>query len=181
MKIYLHILLFLACNLAFGGDARKVERIFLILQTGAPGQTHTITEADLNAYLAEELAKQSQQPVKEFSVILLEGTFSANATVDMDDVELDEDSMMTMLFRSVLSGEQLVFLKGKVTTSNHVGRYETLEASLNGVTIPSSLVNMLLGSLGKRLEPPIDPTKPFDLPYGIREARLLPGKLVISN
>ena len=49
------------------------------------------------------------------------------------------------------------------------------------MALPIELVNEILISLGKGLDPPLDPTSPFPMPYGIRSVIVSPGQVTLET
>lgn len=163
-------------------DADKVRRVFYELENN-PGANLRLEleEADLNAFLAEQLIENPQDGVEQLTVQLKPGSFITQLKVDMDKIEMQDDSLSATLFRNLLQGVQDVMLEGVLDVQNGIGRYSTQKASLNDVPLPASLVDSLLQSLGKKQEPPFDPTEPFSMPYDIQSVEFLAGKVVIRN
>ena len=85
----------------------------------------------------------------------------------MDQIDLGESSLTAVLMRSLFSGEQTLEVEGQLEARNGQGEYTAQRAKLNGMPVPLALLNTLLKTLGDRVEPPFDATRPFPLPYGI--------------
>lgn len=161
--------------------SNKLIQFLLDLQKGLePDQEYVIPEADLNEYLKHEAETRRISAVREISVRLYEGAFETDILVDADQLDLS-DSMSGKLLGSMLSGDQEIFLRGTLTTQDRKILYETEAASLNGVELPPSMIDLLLRSLGQQQEPPIDPTRPVPLPTGVQDLQLLEGKVVIRS
>ncbi len=142
---------------------------------------HLILEPDLNAFLAHEILVQRPPAVERVSVSLRpDNRFVTRIRVDLDDVSVG-DSSIGSLFKALMSGSQDLEVEGRLQTANGSGTYEIEGASLNGIPIPATLVNAILRSVGARLDPPFDPTAPFQLDHGIQSVRIESGRAVIET
>jgi hypothetical protein len=167
--------------LAAQDDENSVAVFLRGLEDGLePGESYRVTEADLNRFMLEEIERQRVAAVESITVKLLPGRFQADLAVDLDQLEKGENNSAA-LFQSMFRGVQKLALEGKVEATEGVATYETIRASLNGVPIPASVVDLLLKSVGKKQEPPFDPTEPFPLPRGIDSIRLVSGAAEIAG
>jgi hypothetical protein len=161
------------------GEAERAEKIFIELLTNPEkGQSHTLREEDLNAYISRELDRQPLRGIRELTVKLNEGTFTTDATVDFEDVEL---SGYLEYIENLIEGPQRLTLEGVLEISEGVGTYRTEGAWLNGIPLPASIVDTLLSTLGRRQTPPFDPTEPFEAPFGISRLEIKSGSAILSK
>ncbi|RPI27818.1 MAG: hypothetical protein EHM61_07165 [Acidobacteria bacterium] len=144
-------------------------------------RTYTLTEPDLNAYLAAKIAERPRKDVESLKVEMKEGFFTTHILVDFDQVEIKGDSMTKTLVKAILHGKQTIEVDGRLQTDNGKGTYQVERASLNGMPLPSALVNSILSSVGRRQDPPFDPIEPFDLPYALKTVKVTPGKAVLET
>lgn len=170
-----------------GGDGSLVAGILAqIVYQSRSGQTretaYTIQEPDLNAFLKDQLDLQQPAGLEKVAVELLPAdSFITWLTVDMDQIDLGNGSFSGILLGSLLSGKQTLELEGQLEARNGQGTYTARRAELNGTSIPLPLLNTLLVMVGKRLEPPFDPTKPFRLPYGVNSIHVSQGEAVLKT
>jgi len=144
-------------------------------------RTYTLTESDLNAYLAAKMKERPQRDVESLTVQMKEGFFTTHLKVDFDRVEIKGDSMTETLVRTILRGKQTIDVDGRLVTENGKGTYHVDRASLSGIPLPPSLVNSILSSVGRRQDPPFDPTEPFDLPYSLKTIRVTSKKAILET
>jgi len=144
-------------------------------------RTYTLTEPDLNAYLAAKIAERPRKDVESLKVEMKEGFFTTHILVDFDQVEIKGDSMTKTLVKAILHGKQTIEVDGRLQTDNGKGTYQVERASLNGMPLPSGLVSSILSSVGRRQDPPFDPIEPFDLPYALKTVKVTPGKAVLET
>ncbi len=164
----------------------KVTRILEELrdndeQGTVPNRTYELTEEELNAYLSAQLYQQDQKAVESIALLLKEGTFLTRIEVDVDELQFQGDDVTTGYLRLVLKGIQTLEIEGKLEAENGLATYRVQEARLSGIPVPARLVNNLLSSLGKKNDPPFDPTQPFEMPYGIQSFTFQPGKVLMET
>ncbi len=164
----------------------KVTRILEELrendeQGTVPNRTYELTEGELNAYLSAQLHQQHQKAVESIALLIKEGTFLTRVEVNVDELQFPGDDVTTGYLRLLLKGIQTLEIEGKLETENGLATYRVQEARLSGFSIPARLVNSLMSSLGKKNDPPFDPTQPFEMPYGIQSFTFQPGKVMMET
>lgn len=135
------------------------------------------TGEELNAFADAVIQGEKRLGVEKLRLGLKQDGFSARAVINMDEVQLS--GIAFRMFRAVMSGMQTLEAEGKFTTANGKGVCKITSSSFNNLPVPAWLVNAVIGYLGKRQPPHIDISEPFDLPYGIRDVKLIPDKLVL--
>jgi hypothetical protein len=163
----------------------KLQRIVALGNTprakAAPVQNTQVTDVEVNAYL--KFHAQEQIPVGVVDPMIFangDGIVSGTALVDLDAVRTQKqrgwlDPM------GYLTGKLPLSARGRLTTTNGVGRFQLESAELSGVTIPKTLVQELLSFYSKTPENPagINMDDPFELPAQIREIRVAAGSATI--
>lgn len=167
-------------------SAERVEKVLEEIEADYESgkrnsRTYVVSEADLNAFLAARVQEEQRKGVEGIQVRLGNRAFVTELDLNMDELELKDDAMTLALFRSVLSGRRKLEVEGDLTTLDGKGRFEVRAARLNGVSLPPALLTLILSTVGKQLDPPFDPTEPFDLPYGIEEIQVEPRKVTIRT
>ena len=163
----------------------KLQRIVTIGNTprakAAPPQNTQVTDTEVNAYL--KFHAQEQIPVGVVDPMIFangNGVVSGQATVDLDAVRTQKQrGWLDPL--SYKTGRLPLTARGRLTTTNGVGRFQLESAELSGVTIPKTLVQELLTYYSKSPENPngINMDDPFELPAQIREIRVAAGAATI--
>jgi hypothetical protein len=166
--------------------AQRVEKMLDELETRQQAKdtdkkSYTLTESDLNDYLAAKIKERPRKDVESMRVAMKEGFFTTFLTVDLDQVEVKGDSMSKSLLKALLHGKQTIEVDGRLKTDNGKGTYEVERASLNGMPLPPSFVNSILSAVGRQQDPPFDPMEPFDLPYGMKSVKVTPGKALLET
>lgn len=166
--------------------AEKVEQVFAEIESNhqngdKTSRTYRLTDTELNAYLQAQLREQEQPGVEQFSVSLVRGGFVTLAKVDTNELSLPQDSASALLLYTLFSGKQTLEAEGDFQARNGKGVYRVRWAKLNGRSIPPSIANGLLSSMGKKQEPPFDPTEPFEMPWGIDSVDCHPDYVTIRT
>ena len=164
----------------------KVTRILEELknndqQSTVPNKSYEVTENELNAYLMAQLYQQDQKAVESIDLLLKEGTFLTRVEVNTDELHIKGDDATIGYLKLLLRGTQTLEVEGKLQAADGLASYLVQEARLSGITLPAPWVNSLLSSLGKRNNPPFDPTEPFEMPYGIQSVTFQPGKVMMAT
>lgn len=181
-SFFILLLLLSQSSVAWAADAARVEKVIAELEHGARrGMEFEIRERDLNAFLRRQMELERASAVDEIHVTLLNGSFRSDMTVDLDQVEIEDPSLTSNLFLSLFKGRQKLRLEGKLSVRNGTGTYHTENAWLNGMPLPAAVVDSLIRILGKKQDPPFDPTRPFPMPFGIQSIRFEPGLAIIRN
>ncbi len=164
----------------------KVTRILEELknndqQITVPKRTYELTEKELNAYLSAQLYQQDQKAVESIDLLIKEGTFLTRVEVNTDELQVKGDDGTIGYLRLLLRGTQTLEVEGKLQAADGLASYLVQEARLSGISLPAPWVNSLLSSLGKKNNPPFDPTEPFEMPYGIQSVTFHPGKVMMET
>ncbi len=149
-------------------------------------KSYFLTHEDLNALLELELAKAQvhgqAEAVESIRIEFLEqNRFTTHMTADMDKVSMSDNSLIFSLFRGLFSGDQKIEVEGELKTANGKGRYSVTRSRINGISVPTSVMQLMLSRLGSQLDPPFDPTESFELRFGIREVEISSGLVTLHT
>lgn len=166
--------------------AEKVQRVLEEMEARhregkVPTKSYLLSEEEINAYLEVKLRERERKEVEAFTVRLKQQSFVAVMKINMDEVQLKADSMTVQLFKALLSGHPTLEVEGRLQVKNGKGTYSVERARLNDIPVPAPLVNLILSAVGKKQNPPFDPTEPFEMPYGITSVDTAPGRVVIRT
>ena len=147
----------------------------------APART-TVTEPELNGYLAIEVAADLPAGVVAPSVSMLgAGRAIGRATVDLDRVrrELGATSVLNPL--SYLRGQLPVVATGTLRTGDGVARLQFESATVGGVRVPKLVLQQIVShySKSRRFPSGISLDDPFTLPARIREIHVERGLAIV--
>jgi hypothetical protein len=145
-----------------------------------PNQT-TLTERELNAFLAYEAGEHLPQGVVEPAIAITGGgRVSGRAIVDLDAVrrQKQRNSLDPLGYAT---GRLPVTAAGLLKTSDGVGRFELESATIANIPIPKPLLQEIVTYYSRTPENPtgISLDDPFKLPSRIREIHVEPGRAVV--
>jgi hypothetical protein len=164
---------------------RLQQKIDLIAERGliprpVPLRT-TVTEAEINAYLAVYGKTQLPAGVVEPRLAILgSDRVSGRATVDLDEVRRS-GSGGWFDPASYLTGQVPVSAQGVLRTSNGVARFQLESAQLAGITIPRTILQQIIAHYSRTPDYPhgVNLDDPFPLPAGIRQIDMRRGQATV--
>jgi hypothetical protein len=142
----------------------------------------TVTEKELNAYLALEAISDLPKGVVNPTVSILgDGRLSGRAVVDLDAVRKESPPRSLLDPKNLLIGRLPIAATGVLTTSNGVGRFELESASVGGLPLPKFLLQEILSYYSRSAERPggLSLDDPFALPVRIREIQVGRGQAIV--
>jgi hypothetical protein len=145
-------------------------------------QRTTVTENELNAYLALEALEDLPKGVVNPTVsILAGGRLSGRAVVDLDAVRRESPPKSLLDPKNLLIGRLPIAATGVLTTSNGVGRFALESASVGGLPIPKVLLQEIVSHYSRTAEKPegLNLDDPFTLPVRIREIQVSRGQAIV--
>jgi hypothetical protein len=168
-------------------DAEQLKQKVAAIQSHAergsrqPRRT-TVTEIELNSYLAFDAKEQLPTGVVEPS-ITIEGTgrVSGRAVVDLDAVRKQKAPSSLLDPMNYLTGRLPVTATGVLTTANGVGHFELESASVSSLPIPKFFLQEIVSFYSRTAQNPagVSLDDPFALPSRIREIQVQRGQAII--
>ena len=174
---------------AFGAPneaAARVEQLLQRLETQSKSsdsrpETYVLGEEDLNAFLAFRLRKYNPKGVESVRVFFRQDRLLVQADVDLSQVVSSRKAPEAGLLAALLGGRHQVEVDGILEVEDGRGRYRLVGLSLDGVTFPAMLLDSLMDRLIEATQLPVDPRKPFTMPYGIKDVTISPGRATIQT
>jgi hypothetical protein len=162
------------------------QKVAAILQASdlprrAPLRT-TVTEPEVNAYLAFDARNELPAGVVEPAVTILgTGRVAGRAIVDLDEVRKQKKPTSMFDPVSYLTGRVPVQATGVLTTSNGVGRFQLESATVGGVPVPKMVLQEIVSHYSRTAQNPsgINLDDPFPLPSRIREIQVERGHAIV--
>ena len=168
-------------------DAEVLKQKFAAISNRAearvrrPART-TLTEKEVNAYLAYETADDLPAGVVEPTLSILGADrVTGRAVVDLDQVRKERNPTSLLDPVRYLRGRLQVSATGLVHAINGMASFELEAADVAGVPIPKFLLQEILSYYSRSPERPsgISLDDRFALPAGIREIQVLRGQAVV--
>jgi hypothetical protein len=144
--------------------------------------TTTVTEQEVNAYLALEAAAGLPSGVVDPRISILGGNrVTGRAVVDLDRVRQQRNPTSLLDPARYLRGRLMVKATGLVRASGGRAQFDLESADIAGVPIPKFLLQEIVAYYSRSPEWPsgIDLDEPIALPAGIRELQVLTGRAVV--
>jgi hypothetical protein len=168
-------------------DAFKVKVTEISRRGGAApaaadhGRT-TLTESEVNGYLAVEVADDLPSGVVSPTVSLLgQGRTTGQAVVDLDRVRQGMGATSVLNPLSYLRGRLPVAATGTIESKDGVARLQFESATVAGVPVPKFVIQQIVGyySKSERYPSGVNIDDPFTLPARIREIKVERGHAIV--
>ncbi len=169
-------------------DADYVEQMLARMEQrlksgrAAADGTVVVTERQLNSYVTLALGPTLPAGVSGLQLRLAKDRLGASALVDLDRVKAQLPKGATSGLLMFLGGTLPVELYGRLATANGQGRIDLEQATVGGVSLPTSLVAQIVSMSTKNAAHPqgFDILAPFPLPWSARQLRLEPGRALLD-
>lgn len=138
-------------------------------------QSLEVFEPELEAYVQTSMKKDIPVKLESIRVHLTPGSIAADARLT-----IPPGSTGNMLVDALVSGTHNMFIKGKLVGSRRVGKFDLQEVAVDGLPVPSILIDALLKRFVKPRYPNVDLKEPFDLPWGIDAIDVAQSKAKIT-
>lgn len=178
--------------LAAPAGSDKMEGVVELVERNRPGhdgslrarglaaQDLTLTEAEVNAYLADRLPRKVKEVrrasahFKEGHVVEGEASLSL-AAGGLDRLPGDTPTFVKMTLEKLLKSDNTVEVEALFTSAKGKGFVQIRRVKLNGIRVPESFVRELMEFAGAKARPPVDFNRLFELPNGLEKVEILPG------
>jgi hypothetical protein len=168
-----------AQNEASEATAKVLEKkIEMVKAAGAAGSRRTretveVFEVELESYVLYGLRDDIPARLDSIDVQLTDGAISADTKITFPS-----DST-TSLVDILLAGTHSFFVKAKLVASAGQGRFDLQEVKVDGIPVPTILVESLIEKYVKPKYPKVNIREPFMMPWGIESLIITPGKTTI--
>lgn len=139
-----------------------------------------IPEDDLNLYIEDDLQKHPRFGIKKAKVHLRNNnTLSADSVVDFEAVREEDRSLMLRLVSWFLRGDQKLHTEAQFFFEGRSMTYRIDKCTLNDTSLSPRLAEKVVEIIARRQDPPLDTTKPIELPPTIRDVKFQNALLII--
>jgi hypothetical protein len=141
--------------------------------TDAASQEIEVSEAELESYVLFSLREKIPVQMDSIDVQLGEGTVGSDAQVTFSKTTGNP------VVDALIGGTHNLFVKGRLSGSERTGKFDLEEIRVDGIPVPKVLIETLFNKYVKPEYPEADLKEPFELPWGIDQVTLAPGKATI--
>jgi hypothetical protein len=138
-------------------------------------QSLDVLEPELEAYVQTSMKKDIPVQLESIKVRLTPGTVAADARLT-----IPPGSTGNMLVDAIIGGTHNLLIKGKLTASRRIGKFDLQDLTVDGIPVPNILIDVLLKKYVKPKYPNVDLKEPFDLPWGIDAIQVMQSKAKIT-
>jgi hypothetical protein len=164
---------------AAGSAAEKLRRIQEASTNGAAGFATEFSETEVNSYLAYEMQPNYPAEISGIQVRFLPSRILGTAVVDFDKAKANRPSpggMTDYLFW----GTHTVAAEGTFSAVDGVGHFDLESVSLDGVTLPQTMVDLLIETFLKPRYPRLALDAPFLLPNSVDRVQVMRGSIQVE-
>jgi hypothetical protein len=167
---------------AFKVKVAEITRRGGVTATAAARARTTVTESEVNSYLAVEVADDLPSGVVSPTVTLLgQGRTKGQAVVDLDRVRQGMGATSALNPLSYLRGRLPVVATGTIESRDGIARLQFESASVSGVPVPKFVIQQIVGYYSRSAHYPsgVNLDEPFTLPARIREIQVERGQAIV--
>jgi hypothetical protein len=146
------------------------------------GRRTTVTETEVNAYLAFDAKPQLPAGVVDPAVTILgTGRVTGRAVVDLDAVRAAKNPTSLLDPMNYLFGKVPVTATGVLTTGKGIGHFNLESAAIGRIPVPKLILQEIVSYYSRTPQNPagIGLDDPFELPSKIREIQVQRGQAII--
>ena len=133
-----------------------------------------ISDSELESYLLYSLKDDIPAQIDSADVQLEQDTVGLDT-----QITLSQNATGNAMVDALVGGTHSLFLKGKLAGEQGRGKFDLQEVRVDGIPVPNILIQTLIKKYVKPKYPDADLNEPFDLPWGIEELKLEPGKATV--
>jgi hypothetical protein len=149
-----------------------------------PDKVVRLTEAEVNAYLKEEVRiKAEKYPgLQSLSAKFISSNYiGVTASIDFKKVKQLDSNFALRSMQTLLNGVQQIYAEGTLTSADRTGQFQLEKAYLGSIRIPVTLIEFLIKNFAKPQDQPVELSRPFLLPYGLKKADIQAGSITLHG
>ena len=156
------------------------SKVNTIKKAGADKKRHErsrldISESELESYVMVYLRKDIPIQIESVRAHLTPGVIAADTRLT-----IPAGTTGNTLVDALVTGTHNMQISGKLTAAKGEGKFDLQSVSVDGIPVPSILVDALIRKYAKPKYPDVDLNAPFDLPYGIQSIDIGQGKATVT-
>lgn len=129
----------------------------------------SLTEAELNEYLAWELQTQQRPGVRQLQLrVAPQNSVGIAAVIDLDAVARWKPNLIPPLLHAMLHGTKNMDLEARFQAERGGITFQVERTAIEGVPLPPTVVQRILEEVAARQPEHYDLTRPVKLPAGVQ-------------
>jgi hypothetical protein len=159
--------------------SQKLDRILRDPPSSSQPATTRFTEEEVNSYLYYHMASQYPPGISKIHVSFSPGFISGSAEVDFDKLKSARSAggQSAAMWSYLLWGVHTIASEGAFSAVNGMGHFDLGSVSIDGVTLPRSLVDFLVDAYLKPRFPGFGLDQPFRMPDPIDTLQVEQGSV----
>lgn len=133
-----------------------------------------LSEAELESYLMYSLQEDIPAKVDSATVDLAQDTVGLDA-----QLTFAANATGNPMVDALVGGTHNLLFKGKLVADHARGKFDLQEVRVDGIPVPNIFIQTLFKKYVKPNYPDADLNEPFDMPWGIEELKIQPGKATV--
>jgi hypothetical protein len=134
-----------------------------------------ISESELESYVMVYLRKDIPIQIESVRAHLTPGVIAADTRL-----AIPPGTTGNTLLDALVTGTHNMQISGKLTAAKGEGKFDLQSVAVDGIPVPSILVDALIRKYAKPKYPDVDLNAPFDLPWGIQSIDIGQGKATLT-
>ena len=140
-----------------------------------PGSSRVqVSEAELESYLIYSLQDDIPAKVDSAKVDLAQDTVGLDA-----QLTFASNATGNPMVDALVGGTHNLLFRGKLVAEHARGKFDLQEVRVDGIPVPNIFIQTLFKKYVKPKYPEADLNEPFDMPWGIEELKIQPGKAIV--
>lgn len=133
-----------------------------------------LSEAELESYLIYSLQDDIPAKVDSAHIDLAAGSVGLNT-----QLTFTSNATGNPVVDAVVGGTHNLLFRGRLMGEHSRGKFDLDEVRVDGIPVPNIFIQTLFKKYVKPKYPEADLNEPFDMPWGIEEIKLEPGKATV--
>jgi hypothetical protein len=133
-----------------------------------------VVESELESFILFSLKEHIPARMDTFDVQLGEGTVAADT-----QLTFTSNGTGNPLVDALMGGTHNLFVRGRFGAADRIGRFQLEEVRVDGIPVPNILIETLIAKYVKPKYPEVDLNAPFEMPWGVDNVTITPGKASI--
>jgi hypothetical protein len=149
-----------------------------------PDKVVRLTEAEVNAYLQEEVRIKAEKypELKSLTVKFIGPNYiGVTAAIDFQKVKQLDSNAGLRSIRALLTGIQEIYVEGTLSSADRMAQFKLEKAYLGRLRLPVTMIEFLVEQIAAKPGQSTELSKPFTLPYGLKKVDIQSGSITLRG